>query len=107
MELNSILLQAAEPGQGSALSTIIMIVLMFAIMYFFMIRPNNKQRKETETFLASLTAGMKVMTMGGIIGTIKEVSDETVVLEIASNVKVTVNRYHVKPCADSSVKKES
>ena len=64
----------------------------FAIMYFFMIRPQNKKQKEIANFRKNLEVGQEVITAGGIYGKIKEIEDNTVVLEIASGVKIKIDR---------------
>ena len=72
------MLQAAATAQqgGSQLSFWIMIILVFAVMWFFMIRPQRKQQKEIEKFRNELKKGDKVVTDGGIYGTILEVQDK-------------------------------
>ena len=88
--MNTILLQAQ--GQGGGMGMIIMLVVLFAIMYFFMIRPQNKKQKEIANFRKNLEVGQEVITAGGIYGKIKEIEDNTVVLEIASGVKIKIDR---------------
>ena len=88
MNLLTILLQQ----QGGGMSMIIMMVAIFAIMYFFMIRPQNKKQKEIANFRKNLEVGQEVITAGGIYGKIKEIEDNTVVLEIASGVKIKIDR---------------
>ena len=65
---------------------------MFVIMYFFMIRPQNKKQKEIANFRKSLQVNQNVVTAGGIHGTIKEITDTYVVLEIANNVKIKIDK---------------
>ena len=79
-------------GGGSSLSYIIMMVAIFAIMYFFMIRPQNKKQKEIMNFRKNLEVGQSVVTAGGIYGKIKELEDNVVVLEIAAGVKIRIDR---------------
>lgn len=90
MTLNTIMLQAAAPaGQSSGamnLQFIGMMVLIFAVMYFFMIRPQQKRQKELNKFRNSLEKGTKIITAGGIFGIVKEVKDDTVLIEVDSNV---------------------
>lgn len=88
MNLMTVLLQ----GDGSSLSFIIMMVAIFAIMYFFMIRPQNKKQKEIMNFRKNLEVGQSVVTAGGIYGKIKELEDNVVVLEIAAGVKIRIDR---------------
>lgn len=82
-------LQAAGGGDYSFL---IMMVAIFAIMYFFMIRPQNKKQKQIMNFRKNLEVGQSVVTAGGIYGKIKELEDNIVVLEIAANVKIRIDR---------------
>ena len=88
-----LLLQAQAGGAASFFaSPIFMIVLMFAIMYFFMIRPQRKQQKAIEAFRNSLSAGQQVVTSGGVYGTVKEINNNIVVLEIAPSVKIKIDK---------------
>lgn len=94
------LLLEAQAAGGSLLSSpIIMMVLIFVIMWFFMIRPQKQQQKALEAFRNSLSAGQQVMTNGGIYGTVKEVINENghsiVVIEIATGVKIKVDKSSV------------
>ena len=69
-----------------------MIILMFVIMYFFMIRPQRKQQKELEKFRNELKNGDKVITAGGIYGTIGEIEEKTVLLKVDGDVKIRVDK---------------
>ena len=92
MTLLTILLQEAAAPKASGYSSIIMMVALIAIFYFFMIRPQNKKQKEIANFRKSLQVNQKVITAGGIHGIIKEINDNDVVLEIASNVKIHIDK---------------
>ncbi len=83
------LLQAQGGGDYSFL---IMMVAIFAIMYFFMIRPQNKKQKEIQNFRKNLEIGQEVITAGGIYGKVKDIEDSVVVLEIASGVKIKIDK---------------
>ena len=92
-----LLLDAQATGAAGILGNpIIMIVLMFVIMWFFMIRPQRKQQKAIEAFRNSLAAGQQVVTSGGIYGTVKDIINENgrsiVVLEIATGVKIKIDK---------------
>lgn len=89
MNLMTIVLQQAG---GGGLQMIIMMVAIFAIMYFFMIRPQNKKQKEIANFRKNLEVGQAVITAGGIYGKIKEIEDNAVIVEIAPSVKIKVDR---------------
>lgn len=69
-----------------------MILLMFLIMWLFMIRPQRKQQKELEKFRAELKKGDKVITAGGIYGTIAEIEERTVLLKVDGEVKLRVDK---------------
>ena len=88
MNVLTIMLQAG----GGNFSMIIVMVAIFAIMYFFMIRPQQKKQKEIMNFRNNLTVGQEVVTAGGIYGKIKELDVTTVTLEIASGVKIKIDR---------------
>ena len=90
MNMN-VMLQAPAAGMDSSMMWI-MLILMFVIMYFFMIRPQNKKQKEIAQFRRSLQVGQSVITAGGIHGVIKEINDNDVMLEIDRNVKVCVDK---------------
>ena len=64
---------------------IVMIVLMFAMMYFFMIRPENKRKKEAQNLRDSLKVGDVITTIGGIVGTICKVDESTIVIETSAD----------------------
>ena len=87
-----ILLLQASAGQGQTIYTVVMFAVIFAIFYFIVIAPGNKQRKKTQDMLSSLKKGDRVVTSGGIYGTIQGVEAEVVYLKIAENVKVKVSR---------------
>jgi preprotein translocase subunit YajC len=76
---------------------IVMMVLMFAIMYFFMIRPQQKRQKEIQNFRNSITVGQAVVTAGGIYGVVKQIeeNDNTLMIEVASGVRIKVDRNSV------------
>ncbi|MDO8527070.1 MAG: preprotein translocase subunit YajC [Deltaproteobacteria bacterium] len=96
---SSLLGMAQAPGGAQAgqqpnilTSMVIPFALMFAIIYFLMIRPQKKQQKKTQEMLSALKRGDQVVTRAGIFGKISEIADTTVTVEIASNVKVKMSR---------------
>lgn len=79
--MHSILLEATTtPGSMASLSTILMVVIMIAVMYFFVVRPQKKQEKETANMLDNLAVGDEITTIGGVIGEIVSITGETVVV---------------------------
>ena len=95
-ELLFILLQQQEAQEGgSAWSGMIMIVAMIVIFYFFMIRPQNKKQKELKKAREAMKKGDKVVTAGGIHGRIKELKDNVIMMEIAPNVVIKIDKTSV------------
>lgn len=86
------LMQAAPAAQGGGWSMWIMLALIFVIMWFFMIRPQRKQQKELENFRNALKKGDKVVTIGGIYGTVSEIKEDSVLIEVDNNVKIRVSK---------------
>ena len=86
------LLQAAPAAQGGGASMWIMLALIYVVMWFFMIRPQRKQQKELQNFRDSLKKGDKVVTIGGIYGTVCEIKEGTVLIEVDNNVKIRVSK---------------
>ncbi|MEK6373839.1 MAG: preprotein translocase subunit YajC [Acidobacteriota bacterium] len=84
------LLQAG--GSGAFIIQILPIAAIFLVFYFIVIAPANKQRKKTQQMLSSLKKGDRVVTQGGIYGTVQGVEPDVVYLKIAENVKVKVAR---------------
>jgi preprotein translocase subunit YajC len=89
----------APGGQGggdmNTLMGFLPMVLIFAVFYFLLIRPQQKKAKEHRTFLDNLKKGDSVITQGGLFGKVIGISDQVVTLEIADKVKVRVSRGHI------------
>ena len=83
---------AGNAGGAGSWSFWIMMLLMFLIMWLFMIRPQRKQQKELEKFRSELKKGDKVITAGGIYGTIADVDEKTVLLKVDGEVKIRVHK---------------
>lgn len=98
-------LTALLQAQGGDYSFLIMMIAIFAIMYFFMIRPQNKKQKEIANFRKNLEVGQSVITAGGIYGKVKEIADNAVVVEIAAGVKIKVDRNSIFADAPSQANK--
>ncbi len=92
------LTMAAPPGgqggnaQGSLVSTLVPLLVIFAIFYFLMIRPQQKQQKKHREMLSALKKGDRVVTRGGMMGTIHAVDETTITLEVADNIRVRFSR---------------
>ena len=84
---------AAEgAAQGSSWSFWVMMILIFAVMYFLMIRPQQKRQKELQKQRDALTKGSKVVTAGGIYGIVKEVQESTFLIEVSKDVTLKVDK---------------
>ncbi|MEI6098246.1 MAG: preprotein translocase subunit YajC [Alphaproteobacteria bacterium] len=82
---------AAAPGAGSIIGQFLPLILIFGIMYFLLIRPQQKKMKELKAMIQAVRRGDEVITAGGIIGKVTKVNDENrVEIEIATGVKVQV-----------------
>ncbi|SFW23812.1 preprotein translocase subunit YajC [Prevotellaceae bacterium HUN156] len=106
--MTQIILAAQAAQGGGSMSFIIMMVAIFAIMYFFMIRPQQKRQKEIQNFQNSLQEGTQVVTGGGIYGTVKKIDLANGIIEvkIADGVVIKVDKSYVyKDTASTSVQK--
>ena len=88
----SVLAAGTAPGQGNSLLTLLPLVLVFVVFYFFMIRPQMKKQKEMNNYRSSLKRGDKVVTTGGLYGKVYEVKDKYVTLEVGGDVKLKVDK---------------
>jgi preprotein translocase subunit YajC len=94
MTLASIFLQAttSAAGSGSAMGMLLPLILIFVVFYFFMIRPQNKKQKEIQKARAALKTGDHIVTSGGIYGKIKDVKEDSFIIEISDNVRIRVEK---------------
>jgi preprotein translocase subunit YajC len=81
-----------EGGGGSMVSTLIMFSLIILIFYFMILRPQQKRQKERQKLLDGVKKGDKVTTIGGIHATVLGLEDKTVLIQIADNVKVKIDK---------------
>ena len=89
------------------METLILMALMFAMLYFFMIRPENKRKKEAQNLRNSLTVGDEITTIGGIIGTICSVKENTIVIETgADRVRIEFTKWAVSTKTSSAAAAE-
>ncbi len=92
MWINSAWAQAPGGAAGGGIESMILIVLMFGVLYFMMIRPQMKRAKEHKAMVDALQKGDEVATSGGVLGRITKVGDNYVTLEIADKVEIQVQR---------------
>lgn len=83
---------AAGTAAGAGMISFLPLILIFLIMYFLMIRPQNKKQKETQKMLEALKKGDKVITIGGIHGTVSNVKDDSVTIKVDDNCHIEFNR---------------
>ena len=96
---NFIPLQASGAATGSGWSSMIMIVLLIAIFYFLMSRPQQKKQKEIRKFRENLKKGDRVITAGGILGKIKEIKDNTMMISVSPDVVIEIDKGSIYPSA--------
>lgn len=95
------LLQAAEPQtQGSIIMSFLPFVLIIAVFYFFMIRPQQNRQKELNKFRDALKKGDQVVTTGGIYGKVSEVKEDVIVVEVAEGVKMRFDKSAILSSAE-------
>jgi len=90
--ISSAFAQAPSVGGDAGLMGFLPIILMFVLLYFLMIRPQMKRAKEQKAMIDALQKGDEVVALGGLVGRIIELSDQYATLEIAPEVKITVQR---------------
>lgn len=83
---------AADPGLMANLGTFAPILIMFVVMYFLMIRPQQKRQKEMKSMMEALAKGDEVVTAGGILGRVVQVKDAYVTVEVAPGTEITVQK---------------
>jgi len=92
--MNTIILQAGTAPQtpGGGIGTWIMLIAVFAVMWLFMIRPQRKQQKQIAEMRSNLKKGDKIVTAGGIYGTIIEVQETSVLIKVDGDVKLRIDK---------------
>jgi len=92
MLIESVWAQGIGAGQGGGIESMLVIVLMFVVLYFLMIRPQMKRTKEHKAMIEALQKGDEVVTAGGMLGRINKMNENYVTLEIANGVEIQVQR---------------
>lgn len=86
---------AQTDGAGSPFLSLLPLVLIFAVFYFLLIRPQNKRQKEHRELVAALSVGDECVTGGGVLGKVTEVKDQFIRLEVAKGVELKVQRHTI------------
>ena len=100
-----IVLFAAEGSGGSGYTSLLFIVGIFALIYFMMIRPQQRRRREVQNMQSAMGIGDEIITVGGLYGTVRSIDDESVLLEIAPGVtaryaKAAIGKVNTKAVSD-------
>ncbi len=93
--ISSLLAEAVAPQAGGLQGLLISFgpfILIIVVMYFLLFRSQQKKNKERKNMLDSVTAGDKILTAGGIIGTVAKIEEKSILLKVADNVKIEVSR---------------
>ena len=104
--LLNVLLMMPQGENSNPLAQILPLVLIIAVFYLFMIRPQMKKQKELKTYRESLSKGDKVITTGGIHGKVADIKEQIVLVEIADNIRIKVDKSAIlKDSGDIGAKK--
>jgi len=96
MMISPVWAQGAGGAAGGGYESLILIVLMFGVLYFLMIRPQMKRAKEHKTMIEALQKGDEVVAAGGILGRVTRINENYVTLEVSSNVEIQIQRSAVQ-----------
>ncbi len=86
---------ACGGGQGMGIEFIVWMVFLFGLMYFLLIRPQKKQRQQHEEMVKSLKKGDRVVTTGGILGTLKGLSENVATVEVSDNTNIRIRKEYI------------
>jgi preprotein translocase subunit YajC len=98
----SFFLAQADAPAGGGFTTLIFFAFIFAGMWFLIIAPQRKRQKQHEAMIRAVKSGDKIVTAGGIIGTVTNVKDDRITVKIAENTKVEINRSFVQAKLDEA-----
>ena len=96
MLINQAWAQGTGAAPGGGMESMLLIVLMFVVLYFLMIRPQMKRAKEHKSMIEALQKGDEVVTAGGVLGRISKINENYITLEVASKVEIQVQRPSVQ-----------
>ena len=88
----NVILMAPQGGEGSNVTSIVFLVLIFGVFWFFMIRPQVKKQKDAQKFKDSINKGDKIVTIGGVHGKILEVQDTTFIIEVEGGNRLKIEK---------------
>lgn len=85
-----------DTGSTGMMSSLLMIAIMFAVMYFILIRPENKRKKEAEQMRSAVRKGDKIVTIGGVVGTVVDIKESRIVVETsADQVRIELEKWAI------------
>ena len=91
---------ATTSAAGTSMPMLIMVIIMFAVFYFFVIRPENKKKKKTEEMRNSLSLGDEIITIGGMIGKIVQITEDTITFETGvDRVRIQTKKWAISTTA--------
>lgn len=88
----NVILMSPQGGEGSNMTSIVFLVLIFGVFWFFMIRPQMKKQKEQQKFKDSIGKGDKIVTIGGVHGKILEVQESTFIIEVEGGNRLKIEK---------------
>lgn len=101
---NLLILMGGGAQGGNPLTQIVPLVLIIVVFYFFMIRPQMKKAKETKKYIEALKVGDKILTIGGIYGTIQKLNDDgTIIMAVEDGTKMKISKNAVSQDATSTL----
>jgi preprotein translocase subunit YajC len=93
--LGILLMSQPQQGQGNPLTSLVPLLLIMVVFYFFLIRPQMKRQKELKNFRESLKKGDRIITAGGIYGKINNISDNVITVDVGNNILLKVDKSSV------------
>ena len=96
----TLFLESAAGAAGGSMPMLLMVIIMFAVFYFFVIRPENKKKKKAEEMRNSLSLGGEIITIGGMIGKIVQITDDTITFETGEDrVRIQTKKWAISTTA--------
>jgi preprotein translocase subunit YajC len=96
----TLFLESAAGAAGGSMPMLLMVIIMFAVFYFFVIRPENKKKKKAEEMRNSLSLGDEIITIGGMIGKIVQITEDTITFETGEDrVRIQIKKWAISTTA--------
>lgn len=105
--ISVILMLGGQDGQGGGMSSIIFLILIFGVFWFFMIRPQMKKQKAQQKFKETIGKGDKIVTIGGVHGKIIEVQDTTFIIEVEGQNRLKIEKSAVSMESSQALNKDA